>query len=265
LKGLRWEAVHRTGADPEARGVFDIGSVSGAPGAPGASLDAVEDAVNLALAASGITVAFPVVERLKEPTDLVRVSPLRILLKDSPAGKAALGPGLNLTREQRGQVFDALAGQFCQLAGALLVGDIGVSIASGTGFLAIEIGGVEATTAEVKYENPFGTVNPEVKPGVLPASGTPAASGPIAVGSAPASGGGDAAAPTGAGGQLRRVADLGPLEERCESVHPFKWPSCSTGAALPVGLLGFAFTAGMAFLDWRHQRLLPRPQRITTT
>lgn len=249
LSGLRWDAFHRTGDRPDASATFDIGTakVLGVP----IDLDstrAVETALNTALAPSGISLTLPTVERFTEPTDLVRVTPLRVVLKDSPAGKAALGPGLELTRSQRERMFDELVGFYCQSAGLLLVGDIALSVVSGTGFLAIEVGGAEARSADLRFENPFGA--PIVPPGEVLPGGAAAPLAPGAV--APAH---DVATPGGSGrAATRPAAVVGPLETVCETIHPRGAPSCSTGALLPLGLLGLAATAVVGGLDWRHQR-----------
>jgi hypothetical protein len=250
LTGLHWDALHRTGSEPRAEAVFDIGTARllGVP-VPVESLDDLQVLLNQALAPTGISVQLPRVERFTQPADLVRITPLRIVLKDSPVGQAALGPVLDLTREQRGQLFDELTAQICDAAGALLVGDIGVSIVGGTGFLAVEIGGAEATSGELVIENPFGEpvapatpVGPDGPP--LPAS-TPLV--PAVAPAIPAAPSTDAAAP-------KPTASVGPLEELCETIHPFESPSCSEGAMAPLGLLGLVATAAVAGLDWRHQR-----------
>lgn len=245
LKGMRWDAVHRTGSDPRAEGSFDIGtaSVLGVP-LPLDSLVDVQTALNQALAPSGITLVLPRVERLTQPTDLVRVTPLRILLKDSPAGKTALGPGINLTRQQREELFDQLTAQICDAAGALLVGDIALSVASGTGFLVVEVGGAEAISGDFDLENPFGgAIAP---PGEGPLAGlypdAPAAAG-LAPG--PVTGGTATVAP---------ASSIGPIRSFCETIHPFGSPGCSRGALVPLGLLGLATALGVGALDWRHQR-----------
>ena len=250
LSNLRWEALHRTGKGPVAEASFDVGTAKllGVP-VPLESLQAAEDVLNTGLAETGITITMPKVERFTKPTDLIRVTPLLITLRDSPAGKAILGPGLNASREQREQLFTDLSAAFCDAAGALLVGDIGVSIASGTGFVTYAIGGAEAISGDFIAENPFGAA-------IAPPTLTPPASGVVSPGgvvvpaapTAPPAGGG-----TGqVGGQ--RIADVGPLEELCETVHPFDWPDCSKGAMAPLGVLGLLATTGVAALDWRHQR-----------
>ncbi len=251
LSGLRWEALHRTGKGAKAEAAFDVGTarVAGVP-VPVDSLGALQDAINVGLAQTGITVELPRVERVKEPTDLIRVTPLRVALRDSPAGAATIGPGLNATRVQREQLFEELSEAYCDLAGVLLVGDITVSVVAGTGFMIYDIGGAEAISGDFAAVDPFGD---PIRPpgGAVP---NPPAAGPTA---RPAVGpvvppvtGAPPATPSG----QQPTASVGPLEELCETVHPFDWPSCSEGAMVPLGLLGLAATAGMGALDWRHQR-----------
>ncbi len=256
LEGMRWSALHRTGEDRLVEGAFEIGAaeIGGLP-FPGEELGPVEDAANLLLALSGISIDFPAVEYYDEPTDLVRVTPLRIELRDSPAGGLILGPVLNASRAQREQLFDELTASICEAAGVLLVGDIAVSVVSGTGFLVFEIGGVEAISGEFF---------------VGEAIGLPSASGPTeplptqpTSGVASAAGGRDApgaVVPSPVGEQaadvsLRPAAGVGPLERVCESVHPFDWPSCSQGAAPMAGLIGLMATGAMFGLDLRRQRV----------
>lgn len=242
LGSLRWEAFHRTGANPRATADFDLGTAAllGLP-IPLDSLAQLEDVLNALLESSGVSISFPKIERFTEPADLIRVSPLRILIKDSPAGGAVLGPILNVSREQREQLFDELSAAVCEAAGALLVADIGVSILAGTGFLAIELGGAEATTGELVLESPF-TDEPEITEPVDDVP-PPAAIGPLPI--TPTPGGTPVTVP---------AAAVGPLEDRCESAHPLRDTRCSTGALMAVGLAGLVATAGVGALDWRHQR-----------
>ena len=240
LSGLRWEATHRTGAEPAAGATFDIGTAAllGMP-IPLESLTALETTLNTALASSGVQITFPKIERFTTPSDLVRVTPLRILLKDTPIGKATLGPLLNASRAERESLFDQIALAAPCLAGGLLVADIGLSVASGTGFLEIEIGGAEATTGELVLESPFGAGDAPVGDPILPNVVVPGVPG-------------FTSAPPGV--TPRPAASIGPLEERCESAHPLRDTSCSKGALLAVGLFGLAATAAVGALDWRHQR-----------
>lgn len=258
LEGMRWFAHHRTGLEPLAEGGFDVGraEVGGLP-FPTDDLGALEEAVNTALAPSGITVSFPRATHQTEPNDLMRVTPMRIVLRDSPAGKATLGPALTLTREQRSELFDQLAAAYCKSAGLLLVGDIAVSVAAGTGFLVVELGGVEASSADLVLTNPFG----EIPPLTAGPAATPAVSGGAPLGGGGGSGTDTGLLPTsppstvpGGGAQRPRpVRATGPVEELCESLHP-KGASCSEGAAAAVGVVGLLATVGMAGADVVRQR-----------
>ena len=158
LSGLKWSALHRTGADAATVGNFEIGRAA-AFGAPLSTnqLAPLEAALNTALTFTGIRVELPKIQRLTSPADLVRVTPLRIVLEDSPLGATVLGPVLGATRAQREQLFIEIVKQYCRSSSLLLVGDIGLSVLSGTGFLSFDIGGAEATTAVASFEDPFGS------------------------------------------------------------------------------------------------------------
>jgi hypothetical protein len=251
LRDARWRAVHRTGSDPATVGTFSVANASvGDVPLPIEQLTTLQDVINSVLAASGITVEFPRVEHITAPNDFVRVTPLRVTLKDTPVGKAVLGPVLNLTRVQREQMFDQVVSVLCSLAGALLVGDIGVSVASGTGFMIVEIGGAEASSADLVLSNPFGADSPFALPGVedgVPLSpALPATAGRPAVPGTPGS---------GVLGSTD-IASTGPLQRLCETLHPSKGPGCTEGMGVPIGIAGLALTSGIAFLDWRRQRRL---------
>lgn len=261
LHGLRWTAHHRTGVDPFAAGTFELGgaSVGGLP-LPIDDLEALEDAMNTVLGELGIRVSLPRVERFVEPADFVRVTPLVIELRDTPVGKAVLGPVLDVTRAQRNQMYDDLVEVFCQAAGVLLVGDVAVSVVGGTGFLTIGLGGVEAQSSDLELGNPFGDFTPGLGATPPDAGGeVPAPAGgegttlaAPSVGAAP----GAPAAPgptVGAPGAARPAGSLGPIEELCESIHP-NGTSCSEGAAGLVGALGLLATAGIAGVDTVRQR-----------
>jgi hypothetical protein len=251
LEGLRWDASHRTGKAGAVNGAFSIehGSAAGAP-LPVDDLTAVQQAINAALAPSGVTIEMPRVEKLAAPNDLVRVTPLRITLRDSPLGKAVAGPGLNLTREQRSQLFDAIVGVYCRAAEFLLVGDITLSVASGTGFLVVDLGGVEATSGDLDLHSPFEDLPPFSPPDVaLPDTSVRGArSTPPGVPGAPV------AAPVAAATPVASTrGDAGPFDTVCESVHP-GGGRCNVGLGVPVGLAGVALTCGVGYLDWWRRR-----------
>lgn len=249
LTGLKWTARHRTGAGAVTSGTFELGSAA-AFGAPlsTSQLAPLEAAVNTALALTGIRVELPHIERFTEPADLVRVTPLRVIIEDSPIGSMVLGPVLGATRVQREQLFTEIVKRYCRASSLLLVGDISLSVASGTGFMALEFGGAEATTAATRFENPFGAGGD----GFLPSFG--AIPGVPAIDAAPGFVSPAPSGPTAVGGASTAIINTsGPLRDRCESVHA-AGASCSQGSAVMVGLLGLAAVAAVAALDWQRQR-----------
>ena len=219
---------------------------------PTKDMDALESALNTLLAPSGITISFPRIQRILEPNDLIRVTPMQIELRDSPAGKTVLGPVLQLSREQRSQLFDSLVKAYCQSAAVLLVGDVGLSVASGTGFLTVDIGGVEASSADLVVGNPFGSgvIPPPQNLPSAPDGPTVTPAAPPAVGSSPALAGTPSAPAT------QPVASSGPLEEVCQSIHP-NHEGCSRGAGTLAGVVGLFATVGVAGADLFRQRRGP--------
>lgn len=258
LAALRWDAVHRTGTEPEARATFDLGTVEvlGIPLDLGAlPLDAVADTVNALLGPLGLTIQLPTVERFTEPTDFVRITPLRLRFGDSPIGALLAAPLLDATRQLRDELAAALIAFYCRTSTAFLVSEIVLGQLAGTGSTVISIGGAEATTGLVPFEDPFGDG------GLLPppttdtggtGDGGPVSTTPRAVVPGP----GPVARPPAALPPATpvRTQPIGDFERVCESVHPFAWPSCSAGAAPFVGIAAVAATAALGFLDWRHQR-----------
>ena len=246
LSGLRWEAVHRTGESPRADGTFGLRAVEvGGIPLPLDDLAVVEQAVNTALAPVGITVRLPTVERFTEPVDLVRVTSLQVQLKDTPLGRSVLGPVLNATREDREQLFVQLSELYGPAAAALLAADVATAIVSGSGFLSVEVGGVEASSAPVVLRDPFGAPSAAPEGSIGP--------GPLSVPPLPATGAAPAFAPTAS-----PSAPAAPqaTEERCRSVHALRPLGCSDGALAPLGLAGLGAAVVVAGVDLRRQRRL---------
>lgn len=254
LGDLRWTARHRTGGEDGAEGAFTIGAVEivGIP-VPAETTEQAVAAANTALAALGLRLEMPEVLHITEPVDLVRVTPMRLVFADAPVSELLVRPALEATQLARAQMFDALVAITCRFSEILLVGEIGIGIAAGTGQLIAEFGGVEATSADVVIENLFGTVGGLLPPADtlaavdLPtdAAGAPVAGRPATV---PAATG---AVPVAA---APAASTAGPFDRICENVHPNRKPSCSEGSAAAVGLAGLAATAAVGALDLRRRR-----------
>jgi hypothetical protein len=264
MDGMRWRAYHRTGTEPLAEASFDIGKATvGALPFPTSNMAAFESAANTALAQVGVQIAFPRVERFLEPADLVRVTPMRITMKDSPVGKTLLGPINDATRAQRSEIIAQVVAAACEAASLQLVGDIALSVIAGTGFLTVEIGGVEALSSDFGLVNPFGeAIAPpgdfdEVPPALdgpvdLPTSPASIVTQPLAplatLASPPSTA---AAAPAAA--LTAAPASAGKLIDICESIHPNK-DACRDGAAVALGILAVVAATGVALAEVLWQR-----------
>lgn len=254
ITGMRWDASHRSGDTEASDAGFSIGglSIGGVPvpvDLPLSSLEPIGELINAALTPLGFTVELPRIERITEPVDLVRITPLHLRVADTPTS-AVLGPVLEATREFRSTLFEELVKADCSLASALLVGDIVAGVASGTGALVLSIGGAEASSGDVIEENPFGEVPP-----LPPAAGV---ANPPEIGAAPPPPG----APQAVGdppASLRR----GPGERSCESSHPNRAPGCSRGSVATAGLVGTIATLGVAAADLRRRRHAEAAARAT--
>jgi hypothetical protein len=268
MDGMRWRAYHRTGTEPLAEATFDIGRATvGALPFPMSDMGAFEAAANTALSQVGVSIAFPRVERFLAPADLVRVTPMRITMKDSPVGKTLLGPINDATREQRTQVLEQIVAAACEAASLMLVSDVVLSVIAGTGFLTVEIGGVEALSSDFGLVNPFGEAiappadfDEELPPALagsdldLPltstgiSTSTPASTATFAAPLATAG-----AAPTTPSVQAAVPTSAIDLEDVCESVHPNR-DACRDGAAVVFGLLAVLGATGVAVAEVLWQR-----------
>src|SRR5690606_34179427 len=155
---------------------------------------------------------------------------------------------LNASRAQREQLFDELTKAYCSLAGVLLVGDVGVSVASGTGVLITEICGSEAISEDFVVTHPFGEL-PAAPVDTTPLTQPPAPAAPPSVPASAASGPPTTAAAPPSAAPPRPVAGIGPRERSCETVDPLRAPACSEGALAPLGMLGLLATGVVAGVD----------------
>jgi hypothetical protein len=159
LRGLEWEAIHRTGAVEETIGRFHVGSlVMGGEEIPLPS-DPVEAAVALDehLRPLGFTLTAP---RIREAQNIVFVDPLKVGVIPAEARESIVGPIIGAIQPLREAIFAELLALDCgELAEAtgrsfptksiISVFDIALSSVSGAGAMLLEIGGVQATTAEI--------------------------------------------------------------------------------------------------------------------
>ena len=111
MKGLRWEAVHRSGGKKEVDGRFTVEAVNLA-GAPlpipsGGELDSVIGPINEALAPLGIGLRLPKVDT---SGGVARITPLAIQIFESPLRASVLGPLFGNIQPLRQPLIDELFG-----------------------------------------------------------------------------------------------------------------------------------------------------------
>jgi hypothetical protein len=260
---LHWTATQQSGAGAQATGTFTIGDATVAGQHFPAGSDAAKtafDALNSALAQSGLHVTVPAPKKVG--TQLV-VPPLEIGIDNSALGATVVNPVLTASQPVFEQVEKAVLGFSCKFGTAFTLRDIFLAAVDGTGGLDLKLGGVAAGSDGTSYGNPFGAVELGTSSGApLPTSSGVSTGGSTTTG---AIGGGAAPPPTTAGTAAPpvaapQVAGATKLASSCATTSPAKWPKCSNGAALAVGLLGLAAVAGVAGGDWlatRRRRRMP--------
>ena len=266
LEGLRWKAVHRTGADSVEQGTFTVGSVSVAGqsfGAPEGAEQPLADALAAAqplLRPLGIQVTLPT-PRIEG--GVVELTPLRIRVANSELG-AVVGPVLEAAQPGREALVDGLRGATEDVDAAILLTDVALGVLAGGSTLDIELGGVTAQTAEPSKGFSFGSGG-----GFDLSSGTPVALGGAAT--APISGAGTRSTPgrpaipgtpakPAAAGAVGGAPTTGNGDIAADAV-PVSSSDTGGGAGplLLIGLAAFAAAVAAGAVDYR--RLLRRPLR----
>lgn len=263
LEGLRWEAVHRSGAESVEQGRFTVGAVSVAGqrfGVPEGAEQPLADALAAAeplLAPLGLAVTLP---RARIEGGIVEMTPLRIRVAGSKLG-AVVGPALEAAQPVRDPLVDAIRSGSEDADAVILLTDVVLGVLAGGSRLDIELGGVSAQTAEPAAGFSFGSAGggfdlsgetPALALGVG-TSPRPAPAGragsSFSPASAPAPGAGTDAASGGTGRGTDVAADTLPASA-----------SRSGGGAGPLLLIGLAAAAAAVAagaVDYR--RLLRRP------
>lgn len=175
LRGMVWEAIHRSGSTEEQLGTFTLGSlvVGGTPvpfDDPTEGLAAANDALR------------PLGFELRPPRahfdetargTLATVDPLGVRVIPSPARDDLLGGVQSELQDEREELFNALIEMDCGNATYITVLDIVLSAFGAGGYFAVELGGVQATTAALNRFSGLGGSGGSLPSlaGTLPASG----------------------------------------------------------------------------------------------
>jgi hypothetical protein len=273
LGGLQWTATQQTGATTTSSGTFSIGSltVGGVPVnlaqlTQSLNPQTVLTVVNTALSPVGLNIEWPAETTLQDGT--VQISPLIVGIDNNTLGQEVIGANLGSVQTEREAVVNALLSANCNLADAILVGDIGIGVMAGGGNLNIDLGGASAETNDLAEQSPFGSgatlsstssattgnTGSGATTGNSGTPGTPAVAGNSGTAPLPSSGTTTAPAPAAGSGPARE--SLGPLEKSsdCVSLGP-AGGGCITGnVAVPIGLAALALVVGLFTWDYVRQR-----------
>lgn len=251
LTGLRWEAIYQSGATPSVRGTFSIASASiaGQP-VPTDDPTATIAQANAVLEPLGFRFEAPTVH---EDAGILFIDPMTIRVVPSPTRDAVTGGVLGTVQPGREALIDLLLEADCSASGATTILDVVLGSITGAGSLGLELGGVQATSGEIK-QNPFalGRVN------LTSRLGTPAP-GATALGTA---GGGAGSAPSldgssPAGGSPAATAGSPPAPTTA-ALASGRLEGERGGALAGVGLGGLLLAAALAEADRRKMRRAQR-------
>jgi hypothetical protein len=173
LKGLHWESRYLSGSDAKPSASFTIGQfvAGGKPQPIPSDPTALFDGINKVLANAGIVVRQPA---FRSDNGIQFVEPMAIAVvpnknRDDLVNSILNSDGAHQAREQ---LVDALLEASCKFSTFTTVGDIVIGSLTGAGQFSIELGGVQASSGDLKTTSLLGNfANAADLPTVLPASG----------------------------------------------------------------------------------------------
>lgn len=247
LRGIEWRMQQVVGEEPS--GEFSLGSATVAgiryasPGLEG--LEVAASAINAVLAPGGVTLELP------ELTD-TGVTPLRLMLKDSPAAFEYLNPLYSaMLADPVNAIEEALVAGVPEVGLAVTVANVLLAGLTGRGGARVDIGGLNASMATTPVESfsygPSGFAAPSgpPPPASLPDGGTgPFASSAPSYTSAPSSTADEVSMPAPAPGDQQPALSrsAGPLSRTVSSVVGEDLPG-----ALLLGLGGLSVVAAWLY------------------
>ena len=154
LTGLKWSARSSTGKDDANDGSFTIGAlkVLGQSLPVGDSLKAIEGA-NAVLGTLGIQIGYP---KAHVSAGILFVDPLVIKVVPSKTRDSISQLVLGTIQPVRENLYTALLEQDCGNATYITVSDIAVGSLTGAGSFALELGGVQTKSEELKTSSFLG-------------------------------------------------------------------------------------------------------------
>lgn len=260
LGGLHWAISLRSGAHgsaPKVTRTFTLGSASIAgvalPTVTPAALASTLDALNKALAQTGIHISLPT---FTLESGIYAVTPLSIGIDNSPLGGQLLNPVLNLVHTLLDPAMAAVTKAVCTVGSIYTTINLILTGLNGVGALDVLLGGATATSDDTTYANPFGT--PTLGgPSTPPTTGTTTPGGGISTGPGNDLGGTPPSLPATSpvpGTNQNPVIAGQALSASCSTTSPAGRPSCSRGAGVAVGLIALATLGGVAAADFLISR-----------
>jgi hypothetical protein len=145
---MTWEAIHRSGAEEQTIGRFTVGSLTVNGEAHELEGDEAQQAeeLNTVLNELGFQITMP---RVRVESGIVFVDPMKVGIIKSDNRDSIVGPIFEAVQPFREQLTEAMLEQDCSNATYITVLDIAIGTFSGAGSLNLELGGVQATTAEL--------------------------------------------------------------------------------------------------------------------
>jgi hypothetical protein len=276
LRGLEWEAIHRSGAVEETIGTFNLGALLiggeeiALPNDPVEQMAALDEVMRQV----GFTVTAP---RVREASGIIFVDPMIIGIIPNSERDDLSGGLLGGAQPIREAVFEELLALDCgelseqmgfnpPMNSTVTVFDIALSSVTGAGALLLELGGVRATTAEIDaFAFPALPPLPDLPP---PPPDLPAA--PPEAASTGGGGGATSSSSSSAPASSPPAEAPAPTESAAPEVAPTETEQIQTiagiagtrgGALALVGAIGLLALAAAAEADRRQmlraQREIP--------
>lgn len=185
ITGLRWEAIHRTGAVNQTIGTFTVEAltVAGVP-VPVGDLSQL----NAVLNPLGFTLRPPRTRTVETSGGtIVVVDPIALAVIPNPTRDALLGDILAGIQDVREPLADALIDADCGNATYITILDVVIASITGGGTLSVSLGGVRASTAALKLFEGLGQLPPlpPLPPALPPTPAIPGLPGRPAVAGTP--------------------------------------------------------------------------------
>lgn len=171
LKGLHWEARYLSGATSQPTGEFTVGQflVNGKAQPIPSDSKALFDGINTVLKNVGIVLRAPA---FRSDNGIQFVEPMAIAVVANQNRDSILNPLTQALYPGRQALFDAMLQASCKFGTFITVADVVVGSLTGAGQFSVELGGVQASSGDLKTTSLLGNFADAADlPTVLPASG----------------------------------------------------------------------------------------------